>query len=140
MCWEFIHIIASNISQIKIKLVNQWTARFNMERKPEKCWCLLRNFCFRLFYHKKNPGLFQDFSKIATFQDFFQIPGLSRTFQDWWEPQNKNYFSDYWKFWKESKHLVITKLELYITKVHRTQKINSSNLNSWRLHYYKKIL
>ena len=49
---------------------------------------------FRLFDHKKIPGIFQDFPKIsAEFQDFpglsktlFQIPELSRTFQDWWEP------------------------------------------------------
>ena len=38
----------------------------------------------------KIPGLFQDFSKTLTnprtFQDTFQIPGLSRTFQDLWQP------------------------------------------------------
>ena len=73
---------------------SQWTARFNIQRKPEKCWRLLRNLSFRLFDHKKIPGIFQDFPKIsAEFQDFpglsktlFQIPELSRTFQDWWEP------------------------------------------------------
>ena len=56
---------------------SQWTARFNIQRKPEKCWRLLRNLSFRLFDHKKIPGIFQDFPKIsAEFQDF---PGLSKT-------------------------------------------------------------
>ena len=59
---------------------NLWTARFNIQRKPEKCWCLFRNLSFGLFDHKKSsmtfPGLYPNFSKI---------PGLSRTlfkFQD----------------------------------------------------------
>ena len=76
MCWEYIDIIASNIPQMKIKAVSQWTARFNIQKNPKKCWCLLRNLSFRLFDHKKIPGLFQNFTKI---------PGLSRTpfkFQD----------------------------------------------------------
>ena len=77
-CAENINIIASNIPQMKIIAVSQWTARFNMQRKPEKCWFLLRNLSFGLFDHKKIPGLFQDFPKFQqnyrTFQDF---PGLS---------------------------------------------------------------
>ena len=90
MCREYIDIIASNIPQIKIIAASQWTARFNIQRKPKKWWCLLINLSFGLFDHKKNPALFQNFSKIPgisrtlfKFQDF---PGLSRTFQDWWEP------------------------------------------------------
>ena len=67
---EYIGIIASNIPQMKIKAVSQWTARFNIQRKPEKYWCLLRNLSFGLIGHKKIPGLFQSFSKI---------PGLSKT-------------------------------------------------------------
>ena len=55
---------------MKITAVSQWTARFNIQRKTEKCWCLLRNLSFELFDHKKIPGLFQNFSKI---------PGHSRT-------------------------------------------------------------
>ena len=80
---QYIDIIASNIPQMKIKAVSQWTARFNIQRKPEKCCCLVRNLSFSLFDHKEIPGPFQDFSKIsAKFQDF---PGLSRAlfkFQD----------------------------------------------------------
>ena len=77
MCWEYIDIIASNISQIKITAVSQWTATFNIQRKPDKCWCLLRNLSFGLFDHKEIPGPFQDFSRIsAKFQDF---PGLVGT-------------------------------------------------------------
>ena len=72
-----IDIIASNTPQMKIKAVSQWTARFNIQRKPEKCWCLLRDLSFGLFDHKKISGLFQNFSKIsAKFHDF---PGLFRT-------------------------------------------------------------
>ena len=73
MGWVYIDITASNIPQMKITAVTQWTATFNIQRKSKKCWCLLRNLSSGLFDHKKNPGLFQD---------SFQIPGLSRTFQD----------------------------------------------------------
>ena len=80
---EYIDIIASNIPQMKIKAVSQWTARFNIQRKPEKCWCLLRNLSFGLFSHKKIPGLFQNVSKIPglskTLFKFQGFPGLSRT-------------------------------------------------------------
>ena len=64
-----IDIIASNTPQMKIKAVSQWTARFNLQRKPEKCWCLLRDLSFGLFDHKKIPGLSRT----------LQIPGISRT-------------------------------------------------------------
>ena len=83
MYWSYIDIIAFNISQMKITAVSQWTATFDIQRKPEKCWCLLRLTYYLssgLFDRKRNcrtvPGLFQNFSKI---------PGLSRTlfkFQD----------------------------------------------------------
>ena len=87
MCWEYIDIIASNIPQMKITAVSQWTATFNTQRKLEKCWCLLRNLSSGLFDHKKIPGLFKDFSKIsAKFQDFPGLFSNFRTFQDWWEP------------------------------------------------------
>ena len=90
MCWVYTGIIAPNIPQMKITAVSQWTARFNIQRKHEKCWYLLRNLSVGLFDHKKISGLFQNFSKISglstTFQDSFQIPGLSKTLQDWWEP------------------------------------------------------
>ena len=97
MCWEYIDIIASNIPQMKIKAVSQWTATFNTQRKPKKCWCLLGNLSSGLFYHKKKSrtvqGLFQNFSKIPglsrtlfKFQDFPGLFSNSRTFQDWWEP------------------------------------------------------
>ena len=73
MCREYIDVIASNIPQMKIKAIT----RFNIQRKPEKYWCLLEISPFRLFDHKKIPGLFHDFSKIlAKSQDF---PELSRT-------------------------------------------------------------
>ena len=62
---------------MKIKAVSQRTVTFNIERKPEKSWYLLRNLSFRLFDRKTFQGLFQDFSKIsAKFQGF---PGLCRT-------------------------------------------------------------
>ena len=64
-----IDTIASNTPQMKIKAVSQWTARFNLQRKPEKCWCLLRDLSFGLFDHKKIPGLSRT----------LQIPGISRT-------------------------------------------------------------
>ena len=97
----YIDTVASNIPQMKIKATSQWLikqlikqfARF-MQRKPKKCWCLLRNLSFGLFDHKKISGLFQDFSKkisakfpglFPTFQGSLQLPGLSRSFQDWWE-------------------------------------------------------
>ena len=58
---------------MKIKAIT----RFNIQRKPEKYWCLLEISPFRLFDLKKIPGLFHDFSKIlAKSQDF---PELSRT-------------------------------------------------------------
>ena len=58
------------------ELVSQWNARFNIQRKPRKCWGLLRDLSFGLFDHKKIPGLFQDFSKIlAKFQDFSGLVG-----------------------------------------------------------------
>ena len=83
MCWEYIDIIASDIPQMKIKAVSQWTAIFNIERKPEKCRCLLRNLPFRLFGYKKIPGLCQDFFKIsAKFQGFPGLFSNSRAFQD----------------------------------------------------------
>ena len=85
-CAENIKILLHpiHIPQMKIK-ASQWTARFNMQRKPKECWCLLRNLSFGLFDHIKIPELFkvQNFSKIP------YIPGLSRTlfkFKDWWEP------------------------------------------------------
>ena len=66
---------------MKIKAVSQRTARFNIQRNPEKCWYLLRNLSFKLFDHKKIPELFQEFSKISSkFQDSFQIPGPSQDF------------------------------------------------------------
>ena len=37
MCSEYIDIIASNIPEMKITAVSQRTARFNIQRKPEKC-------------------------------------------------------------------------------------------------------
>ena len=83
MCWEYIDITASNIPQTKFIAVSQRTFRFNIQRKPEKCWCLLKNLPFGLFDHKKIPRLFQNFSKIQglsrilfKFQDF---PGLVGT-------------------------------------------------------------
>ena len=80
-CAENINIIASNIPQMKIIAVSQWTARFNMQRKPEKCWFLLRNLSFGLFDHKKIPGLFQDLSKIsAKFQDFSGLVGTMKKY------------------------------------------------------------
>ena len=80
MWWEYKDIIASNIPQMKIAVVTQWTARFNIQRKPEKCCCLLRNLSFGLFDHKKIPGLFQDFSKISV--KFLDFPGFFFKFQD----------------------------------------------------------
>ena len=86
----YIDTVASNIPQMKIKATSQWLikqlikqfARF-MQRKPKKCWCLLRNLSFGLFDHKKISGLFQDFSKkiSAKFQDFPGLSSTSRTFQ-----------------------------------------------------------
>ena len=86
----YIDTAASNIPQMKIKATSQWLikqlikqfARF-MQRKPKKCWCLLRNLSFGLFDHKKISGLFQDFSKkiSAKFQDFPGLSSTSRTFQ-----------------------------------------------------------
>ena len=64
---------------MKIRTVSQCTARFNIQSKPDKCWGLLRNPSFRLFDHKKIPGLFQNFSKIPGLSRTLQIPGLSRT-------------------------------------------------------------
>ena len=65
---------------MKITAVSQLTAIFNIQRKSEKCWCLLR---ISRLTTKKIPGLFQDFPKISVkSQDFpglFSIPGLSRT-------------------------------------------------------------
>ena len=77
----YIDIIASNTPQMKIKAVSQWTAWFNIQSKPEKCWCLLRDLSFGLFdQKKKNPRTFPKFQQNPrTFQDSFQIPGLSRT-------------------------------------------------------------
>ena len=80
MWWEYIDIIASNIPQMKIAAVTQWTARFNIQRKPEKCCCLLRNLPFGLFDHKKIAGLFQDFSKISA--KFLDFPGFFFKFLD----------------------------------------------------------
>ena len=67
---------------MKFIAVSQRTFRCNIQRKPEKCWCLLKNLSFGLFDHKKIP-LFQNFSKIQglskilfKFQDF---PGLVGT-------------------------------------------------------------
>ena len=80
MWWEYIDIIASSIPQMKIAAVTQWTARFNIQRKPEKCCCLLRNLSFGLFDHKKIPGLFKDFSKISA--KFLDFPGFFFKFQD----------------------------------------------------------
>ena len=71
--WEYIDITALNIPQIRITAVSQWTARFNIQRKPKKYWCLLGNLSFGLFDHKKK---FQDFSR--TFWKV-QFPRLSRT-------------------------------------------------------------
>ena len=80
MCWEYADITEPNIPQMKIKAVSQRTARFNIQRKPEKCWCLLRNLSFGLSDHKKIPGHFQDFSKIlAKFQDFPKLFSIPRT-------------------------------------------------------------
>ena len=133
MCWEYVDIIASNIPQMKITAVSQWIATFNMQRKSEKCWCLLRNLSSGLFNLKKNsrnvPGLFQNFSKISglssIFQDFFQIPGLSRTFQDWWDIQlriaSKNFST------KPLSRAVSHDLNLLTPK----QKISMVNLHSF---------
>ena len=74
----YIDTVASNITQMKIKATSQWLikqlikqfARF-MQRKPKKCWCLLRNLSFGLFDHQKISGLFQG---------SLQLPGLSRSF------------------------------------------------------------
>ena len=83
MCWvyiDIIDIIATNIPHMKITAVSQWTARFNIQRKPKKCCCLLRNFSFGLFDHKKNSRTF-----LWVLQNFSKSPGLSRTllkFQD----------------------------------------------------------
>ena len=88
MYWSYIDIIAFNISQMKITAVSQWTATFDIQRKPEKCWCLLRLTISLLdcLTAKEIAGLFQDFSKIsAKFQDFPGLFSNSRTFQDWWE-------------------------------------------------------
>ena len=76
-CAENIDTIPFNIPQMKITAVNQWTATFTIQKKPQKYWCLLRNFSSELFDHKK----FQNCSR--TFPKFQQN---SRTFQDWWEP------------------------------------------------------
>ena len=64
---------------------------------------------------KKIPGLFQDFSKIsAKFLESFQIPGLSRTSQDWWEPwidlSFQNWHEEFEEFWPE--HLKVSKMFL----------------------------
>ena len=82
MYWEYIDIIASNIPQKKIIAVSQWTARFNIRVSPKNAGVYLE-ISFALFDHKN----FQQNSR--TFQDYFQIPRLSRTFQDWWGPWNK---------------------------------------------------
>ena len=72
---------------MKITAVSQLTATFNIQRKSEKCWCLLRISLLDCLTTKKIPGLFQDFSKIsAKSQDFAGLFSNSRTFQDWWEP------------------------------------------------------
>ena len=55
---------------MKIKAVSQSTARFNIQRKPKKCWCLLRNISFGLFDQIK----FQDFSKISVKSQNFSEP------------------------------------------------------------------
>ena len=70
MGWVYIDITASNIPQMKITAVTQWTATFNIQRKSKKCWCLLRNLSSGLFDHKK----IQDSSRtLFKFQDFPEL-------------------------------------------------------------------
>ena len=83
MCGEYIDIIPSNIPQMKIA-VRQWTARFHILRKPEECWCLLRNLSLGLF--GKNSRTFQNFSGLFLnsryFHDFPRLvgPWVSKVF------------------------------------------------------------
>ena len=116
MCWvyiDIIDIIATNIPHMKITAVSQWTARFNIQRKPKKCCCFLINPSFELFDHKKNPGLFQDFFKIsAKFQDF---PGLFSN--SWWEPCClccQNYLHKNWSL--SLSYNVFPEFPLYLCK------------------------
>ena len=88
MCGEYIDIIPSNIPQMKIA-VSQWTARFHILRKPEECWCLLRNLsldCLTAKYFQDFPRTFPKFQKkfqdfpelLRTLFKFQEFPGLSK--------------------------------------------------------------
>ena len=57
----YIDITSSNTPQMKIKAVSQWTARFNIEKKPKNVGVYLEISLLDCLT-KKIPGFFQDYS------------------------------------------------------------------------------
>ena len=62
-----IDITSSNTRQMKIKAVSQWTARFNIEKKPKNVGVYLEISLLDCLT-TKIPGFFQDYS--------YSFPGL----------------------------------------------------------------
>ena len=146
MWWEYIDIIASNIPRMKITAVCQWTARFNINRMTEYAGVYLE--ISLLDWPQRNPKTFPKFQQNSrTFQDSFQIPGLSRTFQDCWEPWIMiilNFLMNYvltiaWA-WRKLSHISkIRGLRTRYRQIHKTWRSlqKNMNLNTGATYLYK---